>query len=230
MFHETPTLEPVGIAALAEAIRDETWVDLRVVDRGTIERVQIRAFNIHRDRDEIVIVQKWSDGDDVRSSELTFNAEDLRWLRETQVALCDVKPIQEPAVENAGAFSTHIVNEIIRTVAYLTEGVSEQDLRSGSRSNGDSVRPRQEAMWLAYEMTDLSPKDIAIKHFGYLSDQPMLTIQGKLRAAIASCSGVHYNENPTAWLKRVKVTMALIDDTKGVRYRRTDDTPWKRLL
>lgn len=221
-------LEPVGLAKLAEALRDGAWLDMRVVGVGTVERVQIETINVHRERDVIVVEQKWPDGNEVGHTQMAFDAEDVRWVRETQVALEDVTPVLRSAPASNAA---QIVDEIIRTVAFLTEGVSEADLRSGGKQTG-CVRTRQEAMWLAYEMTDLTPLEIAVGHFGYRSVQPMLTVHHKVHCAISKNEVFHWNEtSPSAWFSRVRATRSLVDTNKGERYRRTKDLgPWECAL
>lgn len=230
----TLVLEPPDFPELAQHLRDATWLDMRVVDVGTCERVRINQLNIGRERDEIVVEQQWWDeviGDDeihVETITRTFDAEDVRWLRETQVEISDVKPMELAEKTVVAASPQHLVAEIIRTVAYLTEGVSEQDLRSGTKQTG-CIRPRQEAMWLAYAMTDLPPSDICTLHFGYASQQPLLTVNQKLNYAQQQGAPVHYNEPLGAWLHRVKTTMRLIDSHYGHRYRRQGG-PWKTWL
>lgn len=224
----TDVLEPPEIGALAEALREGAWLDLRVVDFGNCHRVRIESINVHRERDVLVIVQKVPEGDSLREATYAIDAEDIRWMRPTQVALEDVEPITPPDAK--GLAAKRIVAEIVRTIAFLTEGVSEADLVAGGKQTG-CIRPRQEAMWLAYEMTDLSPLVIATEHFGYASQQPMLTVHQKLTYALQNAQPFHYNEGTWgAWIERVRGAQRLIDSNLGVRARRSDDRPWARVL
>lgn len=227
----TDVLEPVTLGALAEALHDGTWLDMRVVDMGTLQRVLVQQVNIYRTRDEIVLTQKWPCGEEVGTTTVTVDAEDVRWLRETQVALPDVTPI--PVVTPPRTLpAKRVVDEIIRTVAFLTVDVTEADLRAGRASGCAAVRPRQEAMWLAYEMTDLAPDEITRNCFGYASAMPMVTIRHKLEYALRKNEPVHHKEEagPTAWFDRVRGVRDLIDSNLGARPRRSSDRPWPKVL
>lgn len=231
------------IQTVAECIRDRTLLDVRVCDLGVIERCVISQFNIARECDELVVSQRWlsqesgGPGEDpqpeVHNETYQFDAEDVIWLRATTVALESVKPVRrEPELAVATPLdSKRIIDEIIRTMAYLTQECSEQDLRTPKGRGDKMLRPRQEAMWLAYEMTDLLPTDICRLHFGYKSPQPLVTISDKLCWRTKNGDPIHYGENPGAWVKRVKTTAAMIEAHFGQRFRRTSASPgWRTYL
>lgn len=218
-------LDPVPLDEIASRIRDEAWVDLRVVGVGTVQRVLITQLNVHRDHDEVVVRQKFAASDDeLTVEEHAFDAEDIRWLRETQVALCDVKPVQPPAPESVQCIDAKsVVNRIIRSVCFVYEK-SEAELRGGWRAAG-ATRERQRALWLAFEMTDLTPPQICKDHFGYGSQQPILTVRAKIEQAVKSNGAVHYNETPGAWLIELKQLAGLVDKHFGIAYRRQSPSP-----
>lgn len=51
------TTEPVPIHTLAEHMRDDAWLDMRVIGRGTLERVRIAELRIRRDNEKVVVEQ-----------------------------------------------------------------------------------------------------------------------------------------------------------------------------
>lgn len=231
-------LEPVPLRAICEAIRDERWIDLRVADVGTVQRVLITQLNVGREGERVVVKQKFLEAEEVVTAQHDFDAEDLIWLRETAIAMEDVKPISRqqraPDAVIANDLATHVIDTIIRTMTFLSQGVTEPGIRKGLPvgSGYGALRPRQEAMWLAYEMTDLHPSEICTKHFGYKSQQPLLTIHDKIHWAIANGRPIHYNEKPNAWLNRVRAAAKLIDSTLGQTLRRatTASPHWTTIL
>lgn len=228
--------DPPDLGIIATAIRDESWLDMRVCDMGRLDRVRIEQLRVHRERDELVVSQKWlEDGEDLRNDEYLLDMEDVIWLRDTRVALENVKPFTRPTamhVAPADVNAKKIIDEIVRSQVHLTAGLTEAQLRGGSKQTAPTVIwPRQEALFMAYEMTDESPVDICEKHFGYASQQPLLTVWQKLAYATSASCGVHYREPKGAWLKRVKATVKMIDAHYGLRYRRQTNSPgWTSYL
>lgn len=179
-------LEPPSLTTLAEHLRDGTLLDMRVIDLGTCERVEITELRILREKDIVVAEQRWwiehqgHDELEVRTADLTFDAEDIRWLRETTVDECDVKPVaplaNDPVVPMTYA-TEPLIAAIVQTISFIHQ-VPESVLRfkESPREPYARTRARQIAMWLTYEMTPLKPNHIATKDFGFHSVQPMLTI------------------------------------------------------
>lgn len=232
--------EPVPLGQIAVAIRDESWLDMHVCDLGKLDRVRISQLNISRERDEVVVGQRWLGQETGGPAEdpqprfhdetYTFDVEEIIRLRETRVALKDVKPIKSGPVPVApDIFDVQaVIDEIVRTMGF-TAGVSQQDLRSPKGRGDKALRPRQEAMWLAYEMTNLSPPDICINHFGYRSQAPLVAVERKLRSQQHREGKVHFNELAGAWEKRVKAAADLIDSHFGRKFRRSNPA-WGTIL
>lgn len=193
-------LEPVPLGVLAEHIRDQTWLDMRVIEVGTCQRVQITQLNICRERDEVVVRQKHAVDDDALATDtLTFDAEDIRWVRETEVALADVTPVsiavRVPSLTRAAvgpgaaAAMPHASDERVivgRAVLIVSEhtGFSHTEIGRfcGWEEDYSIARARHLAIWLIYEMTDL-PATVICEAFGYVSTTPLSSASDKARNA-----------------------------------------------
>lgn len=235
-------LEPVPLALLAEAIRDEAWIDVVLLEVGIVRRVKPLKLVCHRAGDDVEVVQAWPEGNTVNHTNHTFDTDLLIKVRPTQVALLDVKPLVEPEppapANSPSSFEgAQIVHEIIRTVAWVNADVTEDDLRKPLDTKDGSyraLRPRQKAMWLAFEMTNLSPEAICKEYFGYQSATPLITVSEKVRWCFEHNSPVIHGERPRAWVNSVKELAKLIDTHFTVKYRR--ETPhgynptWKTFL
>lgn len=90
-------LDPVDLRILAEAMRDETWLDLRVVEHGTVERARVTAIIVRRDGEEVELTQEMSFDGEVSTTLLNVPHDSVRWCCPTNFALEDVE-IRRPAV------------------------------------------------------------------------------------------------------------------------------------
>lgn len=213
-------LEPVGLDKLGEALRDGAWVDLRIVEVGTLERVQVQTINVHRTKDEVVVVQKWPFGDEVRSSTLTFDAEDVRWCRPSEVPLESVQPLLRP--RQVCGDPEALATQLVGTAAFIYR-VSVASIFTKS-SPDPGLRARQAVMWALYEMSDMDPPAIAAR-FGYRSQMPIITVSDKVLGY------GHRGENVDHEFRRsVERLVELVEDRDGHRYRRQEDRPWKTTL
>lgn len=221
-------LEPVSIRDLAQHIQAADYVDVRVVDVGTVQRCRIVGLNIRRDGDEVQIEQKWEDGaGEVHADMHTFDCEEIRFIKPTEVRKpADVRPIiqelRKMRVDSNGGKITGAILDACSTFFHK----SIADITGSDREAG-ALQARQVAMWLTFEMTDLSPPRIATR-FGYISIQPLTTLR-YLVEATATSEHVKREHFVGAVVKLAEE----IDASLGQTYRRPDDVPprgWGKLL
>lgn len=222
-------LEPIGLDVLAGFLWEKTLVDLRVVETGTVERVQILEILVAREKDTVTVRQCWARDDDhgVRVDELTFDAENVRWARPTQVDLFDVEPIEaiessrddQDAAQKPWRDSGAIFRAIVDCYVFIGP-FSEVELTQPKGVGDRALRHRQEMMVLLYEMTDLTPPEICVTYFGYRSGMPLSTAYGR------ACD--------RGWPTRVRKRAKVIDAKLKAygKQRRSKDAPrsWKGVL
>lgn len=103
------TTEPVPIHTLAEHMRDDAWLDMRVIGRGTLERVRIAELRIRRDNEKVVVEQaavhvngtipgrrKMDPDSTLKYISQAVDCEDIRWVRPTVFGIWDCTPIARP--------------------------------------------------------------------------------------------------------------------------------------
>lgn len=158
------SLRPVPLHTLAEHLRDETWLDMAVVDRRPLQRVQVTNINVMRDRDEVTVVQVIQEEEGRTTAEVAFDAEDLRWCKPTTARPEDIVPLEvvesEPDADTAFAV---IRREVISALKFV-HVCSESELLNGS---GFSLA-RQRGIRLLYELTNFPTTRLA-EEIGYKS-------------------------------------------------------------
>lgn len=214
------SLEPVDLGALADAMHAERWLDVRVVEMGTLQRVQIQQINVHRTRDEVVLTQKWPFGDEVRSDSYTVDAEDVRWVEPSAVELADVAPFRRPS-QPCDDPDAQIV-QLVGCAAFVYRVSASAIFTKVSPDPG--LRARQACMWAIYETTDMDPRDIA-KRFGYKSQMPMQTTSEKVLGWAHQGGNVDHD-----FRRAVADLVELAEDKGGHRYRRQEERPWPTML
>lgn len=224
MLVEDP-LAPAPLRVFAEAIRDETWCDMRHIELGTIERVQITGLKLRRDLDEIECRQKWLHEEEVVTDEHIFDAEDIRWLRETGVALEDVKPlVRKPVpqlIPKDATYEALVLATIVDVICKRT-GANTLDVLAGDNTMRKALYERQEAMWCLFEMTNLKPETIPISYFKYKSIMPLTTLRYRVESLTSTNPALDLKE-AMAFRKWCLDTIKKTDAALGASYRRAPD-------
>lgn len=206
-------LEPVPLSVLAEHIRDRTWLDMRVIEVGTCQRVQITQLNIYREHDEIAVRQKRPVNDELIVDVHTFDAENVRWVRETRVAIEDVTPIlgSRPIRPESQLASSLIIAHIVSTVSRSHE-VPEQLLLNHQKLEPRALlTARQICLRLIYEMTDMSAVSICEGTFNYASQQALVTASERAHRDMV-------------FRTELRGTAQLVDAALGGKHRRFSST------
>lgn len=168
-------LDPVALPELAAAIRDETWLDMRVAGGRIYERVQVERVIVHRDHDEVTLIHLLPVG----VKRWTLDAEDIQWMRPTVFDADEAERPKAPADdEEPETTVTGVADDIYFCVRHvlarwykMTVDEIDKDL---SKANANGRRPndvtmrRHVAIWLMYELTDESAVEICTR-MGYRS-------------------------------------------------------------
>jgi hypothetical protein len=156
--------DPPPIEEIATAMRDRQWLDMRVLDHGTLERVCPLNITIWPNRDEVLLRQEYHHREETTHHELTVNAEDIMWARPTILDVRDVEPpiLRDPEEELT---PDYIARAIIDTISF-TEGTPAKVWFEGSRPH--ETHCRKLAIRLMWELTSLNQTSIP-QFFGYSS-------------------------------------------------------------
>jgi hypothetical protein len=156
--------DPPPIEEIATAMRDRQWLDMKVLDHGTLERVCPLNITIWPNRDEVLLRQEYHHREETTHHELTVNAEDIMWARPTILDVRDVEPpiLRDPEEEPT---PDYISRAIIDTISF-TEGIPAKVWFEGSRPH--ETHCRKLAIRLMWELTSLNQTSIP-QFFGYTS-------------------------------------------------------------
>lgn len=191
------SLDPISIVALAEHLRDETWLDVRVCDlHSPLERVRIEEIVIRRDIDNVVFVQEIMGGEEVTLTRHVVDGESIMYANPTVFALEDVQPPKAPRVKlqpsekfgkglEPDEFS--ILVRVVRAMEHYTSLRDSSQVLELLRDTPEraAVWVRHWALWGLYELTDLSPVRCCVA-LGYASPQPWYSTQVDWRQDEAS--------------------------------------------
>lgn len=169
-------LDPVHIETLAAHLRDGDWLDVRSVDVGSLERVQVTALLIHRDDEEIEFTQ---DGgavvmvmsDSIRRVVPTAfeEGDEITPLATAQLEFADQVEKVWIAAEHAVAAMHNIPDmELFRDLVETSSG---------------HLHMRYWVMLTVETFNVAKPLDIA-KHYSYSSIQPMVSARSMRDRAI----------------------------------------------
>jgi hypothetical protein len=156
--------DPPPIEEIATAMRDRQWLDMKVLDHGTLERVCPLNITIWPNRDEVLLRQEYHHREETTHHELTVNAEDIMWARPTILDVRDVEPpiLRDPEEEPT---PDYISRAIIDTISF-TESIPAKVWFEGSRPH--ETHCRKLAIRLMWELTSLNQTSIP-QFFGYTS-------------------------------------------------------------
>lgn len=92
-------LDPVPLDQLAAYLRDETWLDLQVVEHGLVRRGRVIEIRVRRLDEEIAVEQEYvaegrkpDDETPVERLQHAFDHDSIRWARPTSFEIQDVPP------------------------------------------------------------------------------------------------------------------------------------------
>ena len=186
-------LEPVSIREIAEAIRDRTWLDARVLERSIIARVQINAIRIDREAEILTLVQEYLDDEADRPGVRAFDvdAEDVMWIRPTECEIEDVPtprtagpPLDEHGNVVEGFWTSVVWSHVVLAVADafgMTQDAFSRELTPPytARDRDDVILRRYVALGTLYELTPLEVST-CVHTVGWQSSQPWVTLRFKL--------------------------------------------------
>jgi hypothetical protein len=171
-------LDPVALDELAAHLRDETWLDLRVVEVGTVERAQVNAIIVRRDFEEIELRQEHMFDGVVTEANMTVSADAIFWARPTCFELIDVeiaKPKRPSEVDDK-----KVINAVKDLLVFLYKNDKRTPLESRAavermlKTNGHTF------IWLImrYGSGELDNLDVC-KMAGYKSPMPWQSAKWK---------------------------------------------------
>jgi len=187
-------LEPVDLTSLAQALRDEVWVDLRAVDHGIIERVRIIAFIIDRHNDILTLYQEWvAPGGVAKDRTFQVDSEDIMWCKVSQFDREDVEPklrLESTVILDSNKRWDGLPHTIQPLVSIIIEEcalefqvdpteVAKLAFDAGARVVLDPIHCRYTMMWTLYELTGLSPLKCC-NIFNWSSQTPWISARSKL--------------------------------------------------
>lgn len=219
-----PALELVPIRDIALHIQQCSWVDIRVVDVGTFERVRIESLLISVDHDKLMVMQKHPNPDDsISTTRHEVNCDDIRWVRPTRIDIEAVKPIRDYVVPGE-AQNVAQQKRVVAQIKLSIQGIAcigwEEILMSRDRSrevNG-LLFWRRVAMAVFFEMTSLDQYEIA-QTLGYRSTMPVSTLPREI-------------ERSTQMQSQIAAVGQSVDAALLWRSRRQIDLerPWPRCI
>jgi hypothetical protein len=160
-------LKPPDIERIAEAVRDQEWLDIRAIDEGRLIRVMPVNITVWPDRDDVTFRQEYIADGDYRSNEWVIDAEDIMALHPSIHGVTDV---ERPRVADTGLLPEDAVmcRHAIETVAFVYKMDTSTLLQL---VGGATPLVRYFAIMLMWETTGLSQTEICAV-VGYKSPQP----------------------------------------------------------
>lgn len=179
-------LDPVELHELAEHMRDGTWLDMRVIEHGTIERARVEAIIVRRDDEEIELLQEHMLDGVVHQANVRVSADAIRWMKPSGFDLVDVevrRPKPPTEVDN-----TAVTNAIKDLIVFLYKDHAHWPIGSRAALEKAFATPgnghtwtgvRHVFVWLMKNYTDgIDALDIC-KMAGYRSVMPLQSARWK---------------------------------------------------
>lgn len=213
------SLEPPEIGELAQALADGEWVDMRVVDVGTFERVKIEALHIYQEKDVVTVVQNFRVTPDSGLTQyvLDVDCEDIMYMHPTECEAADeVTPIEQPESPPPDDFDA-MRNAAIEAVIDITGGsvmelVKALTKASSGRVHRDLVNQRHLLLWVMFEMSELKPPELCWQ-LGWRSPMPFQSARYKF-------TGPRAEEK---WRGVITEIVKKAREIGGVEWRREDE-------
>lgn len=218
-----PDLEPPSIEELAAALKEGTWLDIRVVDAGTLQRVKIECLHIYQSRDLVTVVQNFRvTPETVQVSQCTLDVdcEDIMYMEPTEVESADdVNPLEESREPLQDGFEA-MKDAAMMAACEVTGGnlmaLTKAMTAGHGRFTQDIINRRHLVLWALFEMSEENPSVLCYE-CGWRSPMPFQSARYKF-------SGPHSEE------KFTKTIIAIVKRAReigGVEWRRSDDNRWR---
>ncbi len=178
------SLEPLSLVDLAVALRDDLWLDMRVIDERpmTLERVRVETITVKKDGEDVALVQEHKTGEGVTTYHLVVDAECIRWAKPTSFELEEVEPWSptgERRHDKAGSEEERVWLAAERAVANHFN-MDLHELQKTIYDGGDVDRSRLRywvmlaARWVAANCSALGlTAETSCARFGYRSVMPL---------------------------------------------------------
>lgn len=105
-------------------MRDGTWLDVRIIERGVIERVRLVELCIRRESEELVFEQEAMVSGETQRVEHRIDPEDVIWARRT---MFDMEDVEVTAPAEAPVSNDELRKAILETVLFWRR-ISEREL------------------------------------------------------------------------------------------------------
>lgn len=191
------SLDPPPLVSVAEHMRDETWLDVKVVGEPVLERVRLVQIIVNRHEDYLVFTQERPGADENGKLETIevehkVDAEDVMYLKPTIFELADITPRERERVVTVGgrafplgdgfnADENHVLFAAISLIANdLRTPVPEILDRVDKDFFSFSTRIRYSLLWLVYEFTECSTLKVC-HALGYSSITPYLSAKNTIQ-------------------------------------------------
>lgn len=186
-------LDPVELHELAEHMRDGTWLDMRVIEHGTIERARVEAIIVRREDEEIELLQEHMLDGVVHQANVRVSADAIRWMKPSGFELVDVQVKEPPPpgkVDTDKVVST--VKDLLVLLYHddkitpLTNRKAVEVMLAGSAYKSVFSHIRHIFVYLIWAYTDgeLDPGQIC-KLAGYKSPMPLQSAKWKFNGKYA---------------------------------------------
>lgn len=181
-------LDPVDLRELACHLRDGTWLDLRVVEHGTVERARVTGIIVRADHEELELEQEHSFNGEVQTSVLNYPADSVRWARPSVFSLEDVE-IRHPKATDASVDDQRVIDAAKDLLIFLFKDSQWTPLKNrkdveklmvASPYGGTGCHARHVFVWTVWRFGsgEISPTDIC-KMAGYKSPMPLQSARWK---------------------------------------------------
>lgn len=160
-------LDPVDLMTLAEALRDESYLDVRSVDVGSLERVRVVSFNVRRDGETVTFRQYGTD------DEVSCDSESIRRALPTAFSDGDeLTPLATAELEFANTIERvwGVVEDVLAENFQMKPDEFRDVTANGSKNLYLSMR-----YWAMLVMKDLgvTTNEAIYHYYGYLSATPI---------------------------------------------------------
>lgn len=184
-------LHPVSLTTLAEYLRDQTWLDVRICDHGPVERVQVMNVTVWADREDVTlrqqVVRRGVDGEDVISElELEADAEDIMWAKPSAFTEpLDVREAQpdDPAKPPDSIDMERVFDTTADAVAFIhqmSRAELDKELSEITNRIGPACLRRYQVLWTMREVLHERVGTLEIcQRIGWRSVQPYHSAKDK---------------------------------------------------
>lgn len=222
-------LAPPEISEWAAAMESKTWLDVRVVDAGLIQRVCVECVHIRRESEYVTLLQHFPTDDGKHGeNRLDVECEDVMYMVPTELeSMHSLLAIIEPSADEKIQDGFEAMKDAaIQAVVDVTGGTAMALLKSlaagGIQLKQEMVDRRHLVLWALIEMSDRSPYTLCYE-CGWRSPMPFQSASQKF-------TGKH--GSPEKWLpviKKVVKRAQEIGGDEGKKWTRDAGDKWKEI-